>query len=258
MGRAIVAYTAVKAMPVNAPIAASLTFNSCWIGTSSTDRMCRSAVDSNVTNVDVLVFLPGPAGMPNSFNVVTTESFVAAGQTMTIFGLQVSTEIRFSGANEHDGAFKIYGGSAADSLTGGAGADWLFGAGGADSLSGGAGADTFYYDDVSQSASTGFDRIFGFDENADRIDLPFAVPSFAGSASGTLDFATMDSTFASTFAGLGTHQAALFTATGGELAGFVFAVVDANGVAGYQAGADYVIGFTASATPIDPIPGIFI
>ena len=70
--------------------------------------------------------------------------------------------------------------------------------------------------------------------------------------------ASMDATLAGAFSGLGNHQAAWFTATSGDLAGHVFAVVDANGVAGYQAGADYVIGFLAPATPLDPIPGIFI
>ena len=34
---------------------------------------------------------------------------------MTIFGLQVATNIIFDGSNEHDGAFKIYGGSGNDS-----------------------------------------------------------------------------------------------------------------------------------------------
>ena len=213
---------------------------------------------SNVSNVEVLVFLPGPTGLPNTFNVTTSELFVGAGQTMTIFGLEVSTSITFNGSNEHDGAFRIYGGSAADSLTAGSGADWLFGSAGGDTLTGGAGGDTFFYDDASQSTSTGFDRLVGFDENVDRIDLPFAVTGFAGSASGALNTATMDTTFANAFAGLAVHQAALFTATSGDLAGQIFAVVDANGVAGYQAGADYVIGFTSPATPIDPIPGIFI
>jgi len=213
---------------------------------------------SNVSNVEVLVLLPGPAGLPNSFNVSTSEVFVGAGQTKIIFGVQVSTGFTFDGSNEHDGAFSIYGGTAADTITGSSGADWIFGGPGGDVLTGGAGGDTFYYDDVSQSASTGYDRLVGFDDSVDRIDLPFIVGTFAGTASGTLNSATMDATFASTFGGLPNHQAALFTATGGDLAGQTFVVVDANGVAGYQAGADYVIGFISPVTPIDPTPSIFI
>jgi len=212
----------------------------------------------NVTGVEVLVFLPGPAASPNTFNVSLADSFVAPGQTMTIFGLQVTTGITFDGSGEHDGALRIYGGGAADTLIGSSGADWIFGSGGGDTLTGGAGADTFYYDDAAQSTSTGFDRLVGFDENADRIDLPFSVTSFAGSASGALSSASMDATLASTFSGLGNHQAALYTATSGDLAGQIFAVVDANGIAGYQAGEDYVIGFVAPATPIDPTTSIFI
>jgi serralysin len=212
----------------------------------------------NVSNVEVLVFLPGPGGQPNTFNVSTAEAFVAAGQTMTVFGLQVSTGITFDGSNEHDGAFKIYGGSAGDTLSGGSGADWLFGSAGGDMLTGGAGADTFYYDDVSQSTSTGFDRLFGFDDNADKIDLPFAVTAFAGASTGALSTATFDSDLGSALAGLASHQAGMFTATSGDFNGQSFLVIDANGVAGYQAGADYVIEFVSPVTPIDPNLSIFI
>ena len=212
----------------------------------------------NASNIEVLVFLPGPAGLPNTFNVTASEAFVPFGQTRTIFGLQVSTTIIFDGSQEHDGAFRIYGGSAADSLTGGSGADWLFGSAGGDDLTGGSGGDTFFYDDASQSTSMGFDRLLGFDKNVDRIDLPFAVAGSALSASGDISFASMDTTLANAFGGLGNHQSAFFTATGGDLNGYVFAVVDANGVAGYQAGADYVIGFSMTPVPVDPNTAIFI
>src|SRR5205085_3137272 len=125
---------------------------------------------TNVTNVEVVVLLPGPAGTPNHFNVATSDAFVASGQTETIFGLQTSTGFTFDGSNEHDGAFKVYGGSGADTITGSAGADWIFGGGGADQLTGGSGNDIFYYDAVSQSTTGASDRITDF-ANGDRIDL---------------------------------------------------------------------------------------
>ena len=53
-------------------------------------------------------------------------------------------------------------------------------------------------------------------------------------------------------------QAALFTATSGTLSGHVFAVIDANGIAGYQAGADLVIELVDPVTPIDPTAGIIL
>ena len=212
----------------------------------------------NVTNVEVLVLLAGPTGAQNIFNVALADSFVAPGQTMTIFGLQVTTGITFDGSGEHDGALRIFGGTAADAIVGSSNADFIFGGNGGDTLTGGGGADTFYYDDVAQSASTAFDNLVGFDKSGDRIDLPFGVTGFGGSASGALSNASMDSTFASIFGGLGNHQFGLFTATSGDLAGHVFAVVDANGITGYQAGADFVIGFTSPVTPLDSSTAIFM
>ena len=47
-----------------------------------------------------------------------------------------------------------------------------------------------------------------------------------------------------TAAALPLHDAVLFTPNAGGLAGHTFLIVDANGTAGYQAGADYVIDVT--------------
>ena len=212
---------------------------------------------ANVTNVEVLVLLHGPSGTPNHFNITSGDVFVGAGATKIIFGVQVETAITFDGSGEHDGAFRIYGGTGNDTFTGSDGNDWIFGGYGGDAMTGGAGADTFFYDDVSQSTSPGFDRLVGFDANVDRIDLPFIVGTFAVSISGTLNSASMDMTFASTFGGLPYHQAAQFTATGGDMAGRTFLVVDADGNAGYQAGSDYVIEIVSPPTPVDN-PAIFI
>jgi len=211
----------------------------------------------NITNVEVVVLLPGPAGTPNHFNLTTADAFVPSGETRTIFALQTTTGITFDGSHEHDGAFKVYGGTGADTITGSDGDDWIFGGNGGDTLTGGAGADTFYYDAVGQSTSTGFDRLIGFDDAADRIDLPFAVTGFAGPVSGDLSNASFDSDLSSAFAGLTSHQAGMFTATGGDMAGRSFLVVDADGVQGYQAGSDYVIEIVNPTTPVDN-PAIFV
>ena len=214
----------------------------------------------NVTGVEVLVLLPGPAGTPNTFNVTISDAFVAAGQTMTVFGLQVSTSIMIDGSGEHDGNLRLYGGSAPDTLiggNGGSGTNWFFGSGGGDALTSGTGVDTFYYDDAGQSTSLTFDRIVGFDEAVDKIDLPFAVTGLAGPASGDLSTASFDSDLSTAFAGLTSHQAGMFTATGGDMAGHSFLVVDADGVQGYQAGSDYVIEIVSPVTPVDN-PAIFV
>ena len=57
---------------------------------------------------------------------------------------------------------------------------------------------------------------------------------------------------------LGAGQTALFTANGGTLSGHVFAVIDANGVAGYQAGQDLVIEMVAPVVPIDMHAGVIV
>ena len=205
----------------------------------------------NITNVETIVLLPGPAGSPNSFNITTSDVLVPGGQTMTIYGLQVATDITFDGSHELNGAFRIFGGSGNDILTGSSGNDFIFGGGGGDRLTGGPGSDNFYYDDASQSTSVNYDRIIGFDKSVDTIDLPFAVTGSLASSSGALSTNMFDVQLGAAFAGLASHQAGLFTATSGDLAGHTFLVIDADGNAGYQAGSDYVIEMVTPVTPID-------
>jgi Ca2+-binding RTX toxin-like protein len=212
---------------------------------------------SNVTNVEVLALLSGPAGTPNHFDITSGDAFAGAGQTRTVFGVQVTTAITFNGAGEHDGAFKIYGGSGNDNFTGSDGSDWIFGGYGADTMTGGAGRDTFFYDDAAQSTGTGFDRITGFDDNSDMIDVPFTVSGFATPASGNLSNASFNTDLSAAFVGLTSHQGGMFTATGGDMAGRTFLVIDADGAQGYQAGSDYVIEMVTPASPVDN-PAIFI
>jgi Ca2+-binding RTX toxin-like protein len=140
----------------------------------------------NVTNVEVLVLLHGPTATPNHFDITSGNAFVASGQTMTIFGLQVETSILFNGSGELDGAFKIYGGTNADTLTAGSGADWLFGGNGADSLTGGAGNDIFYYDAVAQSTAANSDTITDF-AAGDKIDVS-GIDAIAGGGNDAFSF----------------------------------------------------------------------
>ena len=142
---------------------------------------------NNVTNVEVLVLLPGPSATPNHFNITSGDAFVGAGETKTIFGVQVTTSITFNGSGEHDGAFRIYGGSGNDVLTGGTGADWTFGGNGADTLAGGAGNDIFYYDAVSQSnATNGRDAIQDF-ATGDKMDFS-GIDAIAGGGDDAFTF----------------------------------------------------------------------
>jgi Ca2+-binding RTX toxin-like protein len=146
----------------------------------------------------------------------------------------------------------------ADRLLGNAGDDILFGDAGLDVLTGGAGRDTIYVgndadrDTVAFGAaaeSTGSQRdiVLQMDLNGeDRFDFPVVPVSIAAAVTGgTLNTATfnIDLAVAIGAAQLGAGQAVLFdpSAGSGNIAGHAYLVVDANGVAGFQAGQDYVV-----------------
>jgi Ca2+-binding RTX toxin-like protein len=164
-----------------------------------------------------------------NYKLTTNNATVASGQTLTINGsaLSASNVLTFSGAAETDSHFIIIGGLGADKLTGGA-------------LS-----DTFVYSSATQSTSTGYDTITGFDFSSDIFNTPGAAGTITAIdtkvTSGSLSTASFDATLTSALSGLGAHHAVLFTPNGGTLKGQTFLVVDLNGVAGYQTGADLVI-----------------
>ncbi len=144
-----------------------------------------------------------------------------------------------------DGDDHMMGGNGKDTMSGGNGNDHMDGGAGADNMNGGPGADTFVYNAVTDSTSTGFDTIHGFDpHHGDNFDLWFAVTGVDAAVNhGALSTATFDADLS---AAVGANQlaaghAVVFTASSGTLRHDTFLVVDANGVAGYQAGQDLVI-----------------
>ncbi|MBX9857982.1 MAG: hypothetical protein K2Y20_00140 [Sphingomonas sp.] len=190
------------------------------------------------------------AGIENFFSVTVANAFVPTGETRTIFGLSVTRSITVNGAAETDGILRIYGGTAADTLTGGGAADWIFGGNGGDTLRGGNGADVFFYDAAVQSSSTNYDRLLDFDFANDRIQISGQVhDTYATVTSGLLSDGTFDANLATALnAQLIGGRAVFFTPNSGTLAGQTFLVVDANGVDGYQAGADYVFQLPNAVT----------
>ena len=199
---------------------------------------------------EVLVLLHNAVGAENNFVVTVGDSFVPTGQTRTIFGVSVVNAITVNGANETDGILRIFGGTAADTLTGGGAADYIFGGNGGDTLRGGGGADVFFYDDAVQSSSTNYDRLLDFNFAADRIQISGQVhDTYATVASGALSTASFDANLATALnSQLIGGRAVFFTPNSGTLAGQTFLVVDANGVDGYQAGADYVFQLPNAAS----------
>jgi Ca2+-binding RTX toxin-like protein len=137
----------------------------------------------------------------------------------------------------------IYGNRGDDVIDGGAGADTISGDEGADRLIGGGGDDTFVYASAAESTSVTFDTIVGFNfKDTDIFDLPVGVTTVTQVIGGTLDAATFDADLAVEMnAGvLSVNEAVLFTVTAGSYSGERFLIVDGNGVAGYQAGEDFV------------------
>jgi Ca2+-binding RTX toxin-like protein len=217
---------------------------------------------STMVSVETLQ-IGGNSNFPAS--VTLADANVPAGQTLNVI---VNSFATFNGAHETDGIFNISVQGDDTTVTGGAGDDIImaregtgsiFGGAGDDtitgdteeSVTGGAGADhlidvkTFRYTAVSDSTSTQYDTLTGINFNNAKIYIAGHTVSAVDAAvnTGALSTATFDADLAAAVGAgqLGAGHAVIFTASSGTLAGDHFLVVDANGVAGYQAGADYVM-----------------
>jgi Ca2+-binding RTX toxin-like protein len=192
----------------------------------------------------------------NDYNLIADDSNVAAGGTLTVNAMPLgdANHILFDGSAETDGRFLFYGSDAGDMFLGGAGDDRIYGLGGGDVLGGGGGHDTFVYYDAAHSSGTDYDVLADFDPTADKIDLEVTVTGFdAAIQSGTLSTASFNADLGATLAGLGAGHAVYYAPNAGDLAGNVFLIVDANGIAGYQEGEDYV--FAIGGAPLADLTG---
>jgi Ca2+-binding RTX toxin-like protein len=206
-------------------------------GDYSANAIFRS---TTLVNVETLSLTAG-----HNYRFTTNDGNVAAGATLTVDGSQLGATdtLTFAGNHERDGAFVLKGGAGADVLLGGFGNDSLIGGLGADHLEGGSGADHYIYSSVAESTGAGFDTITGFSGASDAFDLPGAVTGVDRTVKvGALSAATFDSDLTTAIGAgqLAAGHAVLFTASSGSYAHDTFLIVDANGVAGYQAGQDYV------------------
>jgi hypothetical protein len=170
------------------------------------------------------------------------------GEAVTRTGTAIANTIHggnFDDAlNGLDGKDTLYGHDGHDVLNGGGGKDRLTGGAGADVLNGASGADRFMYRKASESTGPSYDTIKKGNFAQDLFDTKGTVAAIdAAIGSGQLRGGHFDADLASAVdsAHLGADHAVLFTADAGNLAGKTFLVVDLNGVAGYQAGADIVV-----------------
>ncbi len=192
----------------------------------------------------------------NDYNLILDDDAVAAGARLTINAMPLTDANRllFDGSAETDGSFLFYGSESNDHFLGGAGDDVLWGMGGGDLLSGGGGNDVFAYHHAAHSTGTGYDTLADFDPGADKIDLEVEVSGFdLAIEGGTLSAGSFDADLSAVLAGLGAGRAVLYAPDSGDLAGTLFLVVDANGIAGYQAGEDYV--FALAGTTLADLGG---
>jgi hypothetical protein len=205
--------------------------------------------NDTVTNVERIVLSNG-----NNYNLTTNDDTVAAGATMRVDGslLTGANAMTVDGSAETDGRFIMTGGTGNDVLIGGTANDWLMGGTGSNQFTGGLGADHiistgshehFNYGEVAESTSVLHDGITGFNALGDVFDLDVTVSGIdAMVTSGSLHRSAFDANLAADIGAgqLAAGHAVVFTPTSGNLAGHTFLIVDANGVAGYQAGQDYV------------------
>ena len=209
---------------------------------------------TTMVNVETLQLL-GTHG----YTLTTSDATVGTGQVLAVIGKTLTHGLTFDGSAEQDGSFVVTGGKSddtliggarGDTLSGGAGNDTIMGGGGGDILSGGSGHNSFVYNAIADATGRGFDTISQFDVKTDAIDLWFQVTGLDHTVSGgALSQGSFDTDLA---AALGANQlhaghAVLFAPTSGDYVGETFLVVDANGIAGYQAGQDLVIAFDHTA-----------
>ena len=191
---------------------------------------------ATVNDVEMLLL-----GAGHDYGLTLADGNVGAGQEMTVNAGNLGAANSFSvdGSAETDGSFRIVGGDGANTMTGGNGGDtmWL-----------GGGADLVRYTAAAQSTSTDYDVIVGFDAVSDHLHVVSGVTAIdAPITAGALSKLDFDGDLATAMAGLAAHHAALFTADAGGFAGRQFLVVDTNGTAGYQAGADLVLRLDSAA-----------
>lgn len=203
----------------------------------------------------------GALGPDYGYAITLHNDNVASGQQLSINAsqLRAGETLSLDGSAELDGTLRVLAGQGNDTVHGGAMGDFLFGGLGQDSLRGAGGADTYFYRVAAESTSTGYDRIDGFDFAVDKLDLPGTHNSYGQVAGGTLNSGTFDANLASAMTGaLDPSEAIFFTPNAGSLAGRLFLVVDQNGIAGYQAGEDFVFELLNTSPPTLPPPDFIV
>jgi Ca2+-binding RTX toxin-like protein len=196
------------------------------------------------TNISEIKFTNG-----YSYSVNLQDGIVAAGHTLTLYAafLTPTDHATINGSHLTAGNLYLQGGHGSDTLIGGAGNDSFQGGNGADTMTGGAGGDLYFFENVGESTGAGFDRITDFNTATDHLYFGHAVAHIDPTVtSGAVAASNFDVKVAAAIGAshLNAGDAVLFKPSAGYLTGHTLLIVDHNGVAGYQAGADYVVDIT--------------
>jgi Ca2+-binding RTX toxin-like protein len=212
----------------------------------------------NSTDVTSLTTIQLTAG--HNYNITFASSAIQAGVDGSALGASDTMTVDASAQASYGMVF--IGGSGNDVLVGGAlsdnidlshgGTDTVTGGGGGDTITAAlTGNDTFVFNAVSDSTGTSYDTISQIDFGSDLFKVS-AIGAVTGVDTAVTTGALSTATFNTDLAGdigagqLAAHHAVLFTADSGTLAGHTFLIVDENGTAGYQSGADLVIDVTGA------------
>ena len=180
-----------------------------------------------------------------------TITFIGAGNnvddhvTMDGSDLDASHFLTVDAGNEKARSVTLIGGDASDHLTGGQADDELKGNKGLDFIDGEGGADTIIYTAVNQSTGIDCDHVT-FKVADDVFRMPAAVTGVDELVRGKLN-GTHPNNFDSNLEDrigaddLSAHHAVVLDVNLGDWSSHVFLIVDINGTAGYQGGADIVI-----------------
>jgi Ca2+-binding RTX toxin-like protein len=207
---------------------------------------------NTLIGVETLVLQGGNIG-PDAFMYELTldDGNVGSGDELTIDSTELHGDGRaiIDGSDESNGRLLFLGGDGGETFIGGGSRDEFTGGGAGDQLTGNGGGDLFKYTDVDDSTGRNFDTITAFNASEDQLGFSFAVGNVDPQVNGgALSRNTFDNELENAIGAgeMGSGDAVLFAPDAGFYAGHLFLVVDANGTAGYQRNADFVIEVTGA------------